>query len=68
MSDVTDSVNEIEERISTARDGLRQLRELASAERDEPLVAQRIAELYDEISRLTSLLAEPESEAPPFFG
>lgn len=68
MSDVTDSVNEIEERISIARDGLRQLRELAAAERDEPLVTQRIAELHDEISRLSSLLAELESGAPPFLG
>lgn len=66
MSDVTDAINQIEERISIARDGLRQLRELAAPEQDETLVAQRVAEHEDEIARLTLLLAELESGAAAF--
>ncbi|AYG62200.1 hypothetical protein [Rhizobium jaguaris] len=66
MSDVTDAISEIEERISIARDGLRELREQATAARDETLVAERVAEHEDEIARLTLLLAELQSGAAPF--
>ncbi|MDL2401012.1 hypothetical protein [Rhizobium mayense] len=66
MSDVTDAITQIEERISIARDGLRQLRELAAAGQDETLIARRVAEHEDEIARLTSLLLELESGATSF--
>ena len=66
MSDVSDTISEIEERISIAREGLRQLRELAPSERDETVIAQRAAEYEDELARLTLLLAELGSGAAPF--
>ncbi|CAN7753834.1 hypothetical protein [Rhizobium sp. LjRoot258] len=68
MSDVTDAISEIEERITIARDGLRQLKELATADQDEAFIAQQVAEYEDEISRLTLLLAELESGTAPFLG
>jgi len=66
MSDVTDAISEIEERISNARDGLRQLKEQAAAKRDEPLIAEEVTEYEDEIARLTLLLAELQSGAAAF--
>ena len=61
MSEQTDQLAEIEERLSIARDNLRQLTEQAAAysgARDEELVAQRISDREDEISRLTKERAE----------
>lgn len=66
MSDVSDAISEIEERISIARDGLRQLRELPLAEQDESAIAQRVTEFEGEIARLTLLLAEVGGGAAPF--
>jgi hypothetical protein len=61
MSERTDQLAEIEERLGIARENLRQLTEQAAAysgAKDEELAAQRIKDQEDEISRLTKLRAE----------
>ncbi|MDL2409724.1 hypothetical protein PY650_29700 [Rhizobium calliandrae] len=65
MSDVTDAINEIEERIAIARDGLRRARQSAPAKQAEALAARQVAEHEDEIARLTLLLLELESGVGP---
>jgi hypothetical protein len=68
MSEQTDQLAEIEERLSIAQENLRQLTEQAAAysgAKDEELAAQRIKDQEDEIARLTKLRAELRGAAAP---
>jgi hypothetical protein len=68
MSEPTEQLAEIEERLSIAEENLRQLTEQAAAysgAKDEELAAQRIKDQEDEISRLTKLRAELMSAGAP---
>jgi hypothetical protein len=68
MSEQTDQLAEIEERLSIAQENLRQLTEQAAAysgAKDEELAAQRIKDQEDEIARLTKLRAELTGVAAP---
>lgn len=61
MSQQTDQLAEIEERLGIARDNLRQLTERAAAYSgagDEERAAERIKDQEDEVSRLTRERAE----------
>jgi hypothetical protein len=61
MSEQTNQLTEIEERLSIAQENLRQLTEQATAysgAEDEELAAQRIKDQEDEIARLTKLRAD----------
>jgi predicted nucleic acid-binding Zn-ribbon protein len=68
MSEQTDQLAEIEERLSIAQENLRQLTEQATAysgAKDEELAAERIKDQEDEIARLTKLRAELTGAAAP---
>jgi len=68
MSERTDRLAEIDERLSIAQENLRQLTEHAAAysgAEDEELAAQRIKDQEDEIARLTKLRAELTGAAAP---
>jgi hypothetical protein len=68
MSEQTDRLAEIVERLSIAQENLRQLTEQAagySGAGDEELAAQRIKDQEDEIARLTELRAELTGDAAP---
>jgi hypothetical protein len=68
MSEQTDQLAEIEERLSIAQENLRQLMEQAAAysgAKDEELAAQRIKDQEDEIARLTKLRVELTGAAAP---
>jgi predicted nucleic acid-binding Zn-ribbon protein len=68
MSEQSDQLAEIEERLSIAQENLRQLTEQAAAysgAKDEELAAQRIKDQEDEIARLTKLRAELTGAVAP---
>jgi hypothetical protein len=68
MSEQTDQLAEIEERLSIAQENLRQLTEQAAAysgAKDEELAAERIKDQEDEIARLTKLHTELTGAAAP---
>ena len=61
MTDVSRSIEEIEERISTGRENLRQLVEQAAAHSgaaDDELMSERIAEQQAQLEMLTKRRAE----------
>lgn len=67
MNEPTDRLAEVEERLSIARDNLRQLTEQAAAYSgagDEDRASERIKDQEDEIARLTKLRAELTGPAP----
>jgi len=68
MSEQTDQLTEIEERLNIAQENLCQLTEQAAAysgSKDEELAAQRVKDQKDEIARLTKLRAELTGDAAP---
>ena len=57
MPDISESIEEIDARIATVRENLRQLVSQASADsgaRDEDLISQRIAEQEAQLEHLTA--------------